>query len=258
MPGIFTGPHERERTTGAYVGMATPGTDPHTPPLRLLALAPMLLVDDGAGPAWNEQPGTDCDWDHNRAPQNRVRSNLMPLTPAHCAPRAGVPGCADVRRVCRVCRVCRVRCAPVYLRAWIRSAGATWCPFVRCTCKCARLSLSAAPCSCPSHSLLPLAAAPLALCCPLLLPLSLSADPLFFFLFFFFFFSLAVALLCSCFNIQIFGKSKMAKVGIAPILAKIVARYDLLVVQEIRDKDGDAITELLASGAPGLASLSLV
>ena len=50
---------------------------------------------------------------------------------------------------------------------------------------------------------------------------------------------------CSCFNIQIFGQSKMRKPGVAAILAKIVARYDLLVIQEIRDKDGDAIKELV-------------
>jgi len=47
------------------------------------------------------------------------------------------------------------------------------------------------------------------------------------------------------FNIQVFGRSKMSKVGVPEILADVVGRFDLLVIQEIRDISGEAIVELL-------------
>ncbi len=47
------------------------------------------------------------------------------------------------------------------------------------------------------------------------------------------------------FNIQVFGLTKMDRVGMPATLASIVTRYDLLLVQEIRDKTGTAITKLL-------------
>jgi deoxyribonuclease-1 len=47
------------------------------------------------------------------------------------------------------------------------------------------------------------------------------------------------------FNIQVFGRSKMRKEGVPEILAEVVGRFDLLVVQEIRDASGEAIVQLL-------------
>ncbi len=49
----------------------------------------------------------------------------------------------------------------------------------------------------------------------------------------------------AAFNIQAFGKSKMTKEGVPGILAKIIARYDLILVQEIRDSSQTAIYQLL-------------
>ena len=48
-----------------------------------------------------------------------------------------------------------------------------------------------------------------------------------------------------CFNIQVFGVSKMSKPAIADVLADIATLYDLLIIQEIRDVTGTAITKLL-------------
>ena len=48
------------------------------------------------------------------------------------------------------------------------------------------------------------------------------------------------------FNIQIFGLSKMDKPDVPEVLVQVANRYDLLLVQEIRDKSGEAIVELLA------------
>ncbi|XP_050413425.1 deoxyribonuclease-1-like, partial [Patella vulgata] len=47
------------------------------------------------------------------------------------------------------------------------------------------------------------------------------------------------------FNVRTFGKSKMSKEHIADILAKIVVRYDVMLLQEIRDISGWAVDELL-------------
>ncbi|KAH3720333.1 deoxyribonuclease-1-like [Dreissena polymorpha] len=47
------------------------------------------------------------------------------------------------------------------------------------------------------------------------------------------------------FNIQIFGSTKAARTDVMTILVKIIRRYDLLLIQEIRDKSEGAITQLL-------------
>ena len=47
------------------------------------------------------------------------------------------------------------------------------------------------------------------------------------------------------FNIQVFGRSKMRKEGVPEILADVVERFDLLVIQEVRDITGEAIVQLL-------------
>jgi len=47
------------------------------------------------------------------------------------------------------------------------------------------------------------------------------------------------------FNIQMFGKSKMGKPGVVSILTDIARRFDILAVQELRDKDQNVIPEFL-------------
>jgi len=47
------------------------------------------------------------------------------------------------------------------------------------------------------------------------------------------------------FNVQVFGESKMGKPGVKENLVKIILRYDLILIQEIRDSSGEAIKELL-------------
>ena len=47
------------------------------------------------------------------------------------------------------------------------------------------------------------------------------------------------------FNIQVFGKSKMAKKEVVEILVKILEKYDIVLIQEIRDKSGKSIKKLL-------------
>ena len=47
------------------------------------------------------------------------------------------------------------------------------------------------------------------------------------------------------FNVQAFGLTKMDKAGVPEALVSIADRYDVLLIQEIRDKSGGAIVELL-------------
>jgi len=47
------------------------------------------------------------------------------------------------------------------------------------------------------------------------------------------------------FNIQIFGKSKIAKPEVMDTLAKIILTYDVVAIQEIRDKDQTALPNLV-------------
>ncbi len=46
------------------------------------------------------------------------------------------------------------------------------------------------------------------------------------------------------FNIQTFGKTKAGKPEVMDILAKTITRYDIVAIQEIRDKSGTAIVDL--------------
>ncbi|XP_028905162.1 deoxyribonuclease-1-like 2 [Ornithorhynchus anatinus] len=54
-----------------------------------------------------------------------------------------------------------------------------------------------------------------------------------------------VALKISAFNIQSFGDSKVADDGTSRSIAQILARYDIAVVQEVRDPDLSAVTTLM-------------
>ena len=53
------------------------------------------------------------------------------------------------------------------------------------------------------------------------------------------------SLLIGSFNIQIFGESKMSKPNVVASLVEILSRYDIVLIQEIRDKKGEAIIKLL-------------
>uniref|UniRef100_A0A669PQH8 Deoxyribonuclease n=1 Tax=Phasianus colchicus TaxID=9054 RepID=A0A669PQH8_PHACC len=64
---------------------------------------------------------------------------------------------------------------------------------------------------------------------------------------------LSTALLCpatamlriGAFNIQAFGDSKMSDESVAGVIISILRRYDVVLVQEVRDSDLSAVTELL-------------
>ncbi|NXF95534.1 DNSL2 protein, partial [Eubucco bourcierii] len=64
---------------------------------------------------------------------------------------------------------------------------------------------------------------------------------------------LVVVLLCpvtatlriGAFNIQAFGDTKMSNEGVANIIINILRRYDLVLVQEVRDSDLSAVTQLM-------------
>ncbi|XP_038076401.1 deoxyribonuclease-1-like [Patiria miniata] len=53
------------------------------------------------------------------------------------------------------------------------------------------------------------------------------------------------SLLIGAFNIRVFGNSKVGKVHVLQTLVKILKRYDLVLIQEIRDRFGTAIRTLL-------------
>ena len=48
------------------------------------------------------------------------------------------------------------------------------------------------------------------------------------------------------FNIQMFGKTKMSKPAVVAALVDITRRFDILAIQELRDKDQNVIPEFLA------------
>lgn len=50
----------------------------------------------------------------------------------------------------------------------------------------------------------------------------------------------------SAFNVEVFGKTKMANRTIADLLVRVFRKYDIAIIQEIRDASGEAIQELLA------------
>lgn len=54
------------------------------------------------------------------------------------------------------------------------------------------------------------------------------------------------AIRVGAFNIQVFGREKLRDAQVAQTIAKIVSRYDLLFVQEIRDLSGEAFPQLVA------------
>jgi len=47
------------------------------------------------------------------------------------------------------------------------------------------------------------------------------------------------------FNIQMLGKTKMSKPGVVKVLVDIAQRFDILAIQELRDKDQNVIPELM-------------
>lgn len=47
------------------------------------------------------------------------------------------------------------------------------------------------------------------------------------------------------FNVQVFGKSKVSKIDVRENLIKIISRYDIVFIQEIRDSSGTAIKTLV-------------
>ncbi|XP_006819422.1 deoxyribonuclease-1-like [Saccoglossus kowalevskii] len=49
----------------------------------------------------------------------------------------------------------------------------------------------------------------------------------------------------AAFNVQVFGVSKMSKPMVPEILTKIILRYDIILIQEVRDSTGQAIQDLL-------------
>ena len=52
-------------------------------------------------------------------------------------------------------------------------------------------------------------------------------------------------LLIGAFNIQILGATKMSKPEVVEVLVKILSRYDLVQIEEIRDKSGEAFQQLM-------------
>jgi len=46
------------------------------------------------------------------------------------------------------------------------------------------------------------------------------------------------------FNIQVFGRSKASKPEVMEVLASIISQFDIVAIQEIRDKSGKAIKDL--------------
>uniref|UniRef100_A0A670Z4F1 Endonuclease/exonuclease/phosphatase domain-containing protein n=1 Tax=Pseudonaja textilis TaxID=8673 RepID=A0A670Z4F1_PSETE len=54
----------------------------------------------------------------------------------------------------------------------------------------------------------------------------------------------AVALQICAFNIRSFGDRKLLDQSVSEIIVKILSRYDLVLVQEVRDADLSAVQEL--------------
>ncbi|XP_069066540.1 deoxyribonuclease-1 [Pleurodeles waltl] len=60
-----------------------------------------------------------------------------------------------------------------------------------------------------------------------------------------FLFSVGSAFKIGAFNIQIFGDTKMNKDSCSDVIVQILARYDIVVVQEVRDADLSAVSPLM-------------
>ncbi|TWT84529.1 Endonuclease/Exonuclease/phosphatase family protein [Planctomycetes bacterium CA13] len=52
-------------------------------------------------------------------------------------------------------------------------------------------------------------------------------------------------LLIATFNIQVFGKSKMAKPEVVDVLAKVVRHFDLVAIQEVRAQDDNILPDFI-------------
>ena len=53
-----------------------------------------------------------------------------------------------------------------------------------------------------------------------------------------------VTIKIASFNIQVFGRSKASKPEVMEVLSKIISQFDVVAIQEIRDKSGKAIKDL--------------
>jgi len=49
----------------------------------------------------------------------------------------------------------------------------------------------------------------------------------------------------SAFNVQVFGQKKISNAEVVDILVQIILKYDIILIQEIRDSKGTAIKKLL-------------
>ncbi|KAL9966086.1 hypothetical protein ACROYT_G024103 [Oculina patagonica] len=70
------------------------------------------------------------------------------------------------------------------------------------------------------------------------------------------------ALKIAAFNVQVFGVRKMENQMVEDVLIKIILRYDIILIQEIRSADDDPINELLESvnrfsSPPGIYKMAL-
>jgi hypothetical protein len=60
-------------------------------------------------------------------------------------------------------------------------------------------------------------------------------------------------------NIQVFGQSKASKPEVMRVISETISNYDIVAIQEIRDKSGTAIGDLERSvDALGIDQLSLL
>lgn len=57
--------------------------------------------------------------------------------------------------------------------------------------------------------------------------------------------SVRAPLSIGAYNIQVFGKSKIQNPVVLPVLVEIISRFDLILLQEIRDISGDALKQLI-------------
>ena len=57
--------------------------------------------------------------------------------------------------------------------------------------------------------------------------------------------STSEAVKVAAFNVQSFGRTKISKSDVTDTLVKIINRYEIVLIQEIRDSKGEAIKKLL-------------
>ena len=63
-------------------------------------------------------------------------------------------------------------------------------------------------------------------------------------------------LVVGAFNVQVFGQSKMSKPGVPEVLVQVIRTFDLLLVQEIRDKSMASPETLLGLVNTGLGDIA--